>query len=61
MTWTSREVRRLRRPPIVADDWDTLSQELRQFQVHERPQDADSGDIEFCTLDSAQLYRQFAS
>ncbi|CAL1127448.1 unnamed protein product [Cladocopium goreaui] len=29
------------------DDWDPLSQELRQFRVHERPQDADSGEEYF--------------
>lgn len=29
------------------DDWHPLSQELRQFRVHERPQDADSGEKYF--------------
>ena len=47
LKWTSHEVRRLRRLPMVVDDWDPLNQELRQFRVHERPQDADCGEEYF--------------
>ena len=42
--WARREIQRLHRRPLVVDDWDPINQELRQYRIHERPQDADSGE-----------------
>ena len=51
--WARREIQRLHRRPLVVDDWDPINhwdpinQELRQYRIHERPQDADSGEEYF--------------
>jgi hypothetical protein len=47
MAWTNREIRRLHRRRLVVDDWDPINQELRQYRIHEQPQDADSGEEYF--------------